>query len=517
MKPRWIIIAFVVFLLSHVHVNALDRTGFDELTRIMDSGLVIEADIFAPKTWENAAKAFQRAQRAVERNKDQSTVDKAVTKAREYAENAIKATEVAKLSLKDYLPPRDKAKKAQAPVLVTELYDKAERQFLKATRKVESGDVKGALKEADKAAPLFDEAELEAIRVDILGTADKLIEKALADDAAKFAPSTLDKARSARERANEILAKDRYNRSEAIKEARLSEYEARHASNIALSVRSLKRNDQAWEKLMLLYEIQMNRIGEAAGLEFLPFDNGPLDAANILIENLNSLQSENQQLKNERAALVTAVASQLQHTLTQLGQQDADEDLISLAEAVDRRVSDLLIDMNNLVQQVQASRSQLAELSQAHEVASSELATRLEREEKFKKAKSILNPSEGEVLFNASNDIVLRLSGLSFDVGKSEIRDEHIPILEKVKKVIELFPDAQLVVEGHTDASGDPSTNLRLSEKRAFAVMQYLRQSLLIPSDKIQSIGYGADKPIASNQTPDGRAKNRRIDILVMQ
>ncbi|MFQ6009374.1 MAG: hypothetical protein ACE5K8_10550, partial [Candidatus Zixiibacteriota bacterium] len=318
MKPRWIIIAFVVFLLSHVHVNALDRTGFDELTRIMDSGLVIEADIFAPKTWENAAKAFQRAQRAVERNKDQSTVDKAVTKAREYAENAIKATEVAKLSLKDYLPPRDKAKKAQAPVLVTELYDKAERQFLKATRKVESGDVKGALKEADKAAPLFDEAELEAIRVDILGTADKLIEKALADDAAKFAPSTLDKARSARERANEILAKDRYNRSEAIKEARLSEYEARHASNIALSVRSLKRNDQAWEKLMLLYEIQMNRIGEAAGLEFLPFDNGPLDAANILIENLNSLQSENQQLKNERAALVTAVASQLRHTLTQL-------------------------------------------------------------------------------------------------------------------------------------------------------------------------------------------------------
>jgi OOP family OmpA-OmpF porin len=73
------------------------------------------------------------------------------------------------------------------------------------------------------------------------------------------------------------------------------------------------------------------------------------------------------------------------------------------------------------------------------------------------------------------------------------------------------------MVEGHTDASGVQSDNMALSEKRAFAVMQYLRQSLLIPADKIKSIGYGADRPVASNQTKDGRAKNRRIDIIVMQ
>jgi chemotaxis protein MotB len=47
--------------------------------------------------------------------------------------------------------------------------------------------------------------------------------------------------------------------------------------------------------------------------------------------------------------------------------------------------------------------------------------------------------------------------------------------------------------------------------------MQYLRQSLLIPADKIRSIGYGSDRPVASNKTPDGRAKNRRIDIMIMQ
>ncbi len=121
------------------------------------------------------------------------------------------------------------------------------------------------------------------------------------------------------------------------------------------------------------------------------------------------------------------------------------------------------------------------------------------------------------MLFNSSNDVVLRLSGLSFDVGKSDIQDEHVALLEKVKQTIELFPGSLLVIEGHTDASGEAAANVTLSEKRAFAVMQYLRQSLLIPANQIQSMGYGADRPVASNQTTDGRAKNRRIDVIIMQ
>lgn len=512
---RIMVLSLCLFTASRA--ATLDRSGFDDLTRIMDSGLVMEVDVFAPKTWEKTTKSFQKAKESVERGKNQKTVDKGVAEAREYAENAIKATEVAKLSLQEYLAPREKARQAKAPVLVPELYHKAESQFIKATGKVESGDVKGALKEAEKSGPLFNVAELEATRADILGTADRLIEKALADDAGKFALSTLDKARAAREKANEILTKDRYNRTESIEQANRAEYEARHASNIGLSVRSLKRNDQAWEKLMLLYEIQMNRVGDAMGLDYLPFDNGPLAAADTLIGSVNNLKSENERLSKESEALASAITDQLQQLLAHLGEIQTDDDPVKLAQTVNKRVSDFLADKNNLAQQVEAGRAELAELSRAHEETTSELAARREREEKFKTAKSIINPSEGEVLFNASNDIVLRLSGLSFDIGKSEIKDEHVPLVEKVKEIIQMFPDAQLVVEGHTDASGDPSANVLLSEKRAFAVMQYLRQSLLISADRIQSIGYGADRPIASNQTGEGRAKNRRIDILMMQ
>ena len=497
--------------------QAADRTGYDELTHLMDSALVLEADVFAPGTWEKAQKAFEKARIAVETNKKQKSVDKEVAEAREYTENAVKASEVAKLSLQEYLEPRDKAKAAQADKLVPELWGEAEKQFLKATEKVEKGDVKGGLREAEKSVSLFGTAELEGIREAIVGSADQLIAKAVADEAEKYALAALDKARTARQKASVILDSDRYNNAEASAEASRAEYEARHASNIAQSVRSLNRNDQAWEKLMLVYEIQMNRVGQTIGLKTLPFDNGPLAAADTLINYINNLKAGRATATADQAQLADDVSARMHRTLARLGASATGNDPLNLADILDEKVAILMAERDNLAERAAGAQTQLAELSAEHEVVATELSERTKREEKFKKAKRMLNPSEGEVLFNAANDIVLRLSGLSFDIGKSDIKDGHVPLLEKVKTIVEMFPDAQLVVEGHTDASGDPKSNLTLSEKRAYAVMQYFRQTLLIPADKIQAIGYGADKPIASNQTKDGRAKNRRIDVLIMQ
>ena len=106
---------------------------------------------------------------------------------------------------------------------------------------------------------------------------------------------------------------------------------------------------------------------------------------------------------------------------------------------------------------------------------------------------------------------------LSFAAGKSEITEQHKPLLDKVREIITLFGTPKLVVEGHTDDRGDPANNTTLSEKRAYAVMQYLRQTMSIPSDQIRAIGYGSERPIASQSTPEGRAKNRRIDIVILQ
>ncbi|MBD3256994.1 hypothetical protein GF377_01080, partial [candidate division GN15 bacterium] len=408
--------------------QTLSRVEHDELVTVFDSARVQEADIFAPVSYERASRELAEAEEAIDRNKRQSTLDKHVRKAREHIENALKATSLAKVSLNDYLEPRDKARAAKAPTLVPLLWSDAEQQFMKATRKVEEGDVKDALKEAEKAKPLYDTAELEGIRADILGDAKTLIEKAEADEAPKYALATLNKARGALEKGNAILNRDRYNRADAEEQAAIAEYEARHASNIAQSVRSLERNDQAWEKLMLVYEIEMNRVGKALGLEYLRFDDGPIAAADTLIGRIQAIEKENSLLYSENAEVSSGVISELKRVLQTVGEEPVSEDPVRLAEQVGQAMQRVKAEKAAMVEEMQVQQSQMAQLSQEHEEVSEALDTRLERERRFKEAKQLLDPSEGEVLFNAANDIVLRLSGLAFGIGKSDISEDQIPL-----------------------------------------------------------------------------------------
>jgi outer membrane protein OmpA-like peptidoglycan-associated protein len=523
-----IVAAALAGVLPPLCAAAADRTKFDEAGKIMDGGKAAEADVFAPKTWARASERLAAARTLLDQGRGQKEIDRVVAEAREHADNAIKAAEVGKLSLKQYLDPRHKARVAKAPVLVPELYTLAEQKFMEATARVEGGDVKGGLKKAAETAPLFDQAEEAAIRVQVLGPADKLLEKAVADEAVKYAPSTLDAARAARKRGNEALSRDRYDRTESVKEAQRAEYEARHASNIALSVRSLNRNDQAWEKLMLLYEIQMNRIGQAMGWEYLPFDNGPIAAADSVVAFVARLQGETARTRSEKEAasaqltgqmqqLRGGVTQQLQQVLARLSVTSEETDPVKLGQLLDQKVGELLAERAALSDTVKATELKLAELAAAQQTSSAELQVRRAKDERFAQARQTLNPSEGEILLNANGDLVLRLSGLSFDPGKAEIKTQHVPLLQKVESILKLYPDASYVVEGHTDASGEGVANQQLSEKRAFALMQYFRQGLSIPADRIKAIGYGAEKPIAPNTTPEGRAKNRRIDILVLQ
>jgi OmpA-OmpF porin, OOP family len=513
MKGKFIVIGFGVLGVLIGSLSAQQNPRLDKTKAALDSLAKLEAPVFAPKSYAKAEERTTAAELTVKQEKSDKVIDKYLTEAEEYVENAFKATEVAKLTFRDYLAPRNKAREANAPQLVPALYQQAEEQFMKGTAKAEDGNVKDGLKEATAASPLFDTAELEAIRVQILGQADSLINRADAGEAPRYAPATLDKARSARARCDALITKDRYDRASANAEAALAEYEARHASTIAQSVRSLERNDQAWEKLMLIYEVQMDRVGASIGLTRLPFEDGPTPAADTLIGRIKNLSAQS----GDREKTNRELTDKLRSILGKLGADQSSEGPLLLADRVDVAVIGLTADRDRLAGQISDEKSKLTRLEEQHAVVAAELESRTAEEGKFRKAKEMLNPSEGEVLYNAANDLVLRLSGLSFDIGKSDIKDAHVPLLEKVRTVIEMFPESKLTVEGHTDASGDPKGNLQLSEKRAYAVMQYLRQTMLLSADRISAIGYGSEKPVAPNETAEGRAKNRRIDIIIMK
>ena len=110
--------------------------------------------------------------------------------------------------------------------------------------------------------------------------------------------------------------------------------------------------------------------------------------------------------------------------------------------------------------------------------------------------------------------IVLR--GVNFDFDKSEIRPDASVILEEAASILSGKPDVQVRVEGHTDATGPEAYNQGLSERRADSVRTYLVEHGIAEA-QLTSVGFGESNPISTNDTREGRALNRRVELQVLE
>jgi outer membrane protein OmpA-like peptidoglycan-associated protein len=121
------------------------------------------------------------------------------------------------------------------------------------------------------------------------------------------------------------------------------------------------------------------------------------------------------------------------------------------------------------------------------------------------------NPPAPEVQPVAPPGFVL--DGVTFDSGKAVINPESLSRLDVVVEYMTYKKSARIAISGHTDNLGNPKTNKKLSEKRAQACRDYLI-SKGIDGSRIEAAGYGDERPIASNDTPEGQQKNRRIEAI---
>jgi OOP family OmpA-OmpF porin len=102
---------------------------------------------------------------------------------------------------------------------------------------------------------------------------------------------------------------------------------------------------------------------------------------------------------------------------------------------------------------------------------------------------------------------------INFDTGKATIKPESKPIVEQIVQMLKDNPDLEVSVEGHTDNVGSPKSNKTLSDNRAKAVVKAI-VAQGIDTKRLSSVGHGQDKPIADNTTEEGRAKNRRVELV---
>jgi len=106
----------------------------------------------------------------------------------------------------------------------------------------------------------------------------------------------------------------------------------------------------------------------------------------------------------------------------------------------------------------------------------------------------------------------LILKGVHFESGSAALTPDSYAVLDQVVRSLMAYPEVRVEIRGYTDSVGSWEYNLKLSQKRAEAVKQYLVNSGIDPN-RLVAKGYGEADPIASNKTAEGRAQNRRIEF----
>jgi peptidoglycan-associated lipoprotein len=130
------------------------------------------------------------------------------------------------------------------------------------------------------------------------------------------------------------------------------------------------------------------------------------------------------------------------------------------------------------------------------------------------KAQEVEKVAKGKLIYTVtlSNDKV------RFPVNKAEISDEAKALIdEAVAPLVQANRGVYFEIEGHTDNTGDAAYNLKLGEARAMAVRDYIAKKHGIALSRLNIISYGEEKPVAENNTRDGRAQNRRVVIRILE
>lgn len=436
-------------------------------------------DALAPKSFAAALQASQSATKEAERGRASEKIAARVQEGEAALQKARSVAASAQQTLGGVIKTRQDALVAEAPKFAPEAWTKAAERFQQAMRENESGDIPSAQKRAAEAEVLLRDVELLGIKGGILNEARNLIAQADANKVARHAPRTLESAKRHLSEAEQEIQRNRYDVTQPRKLAAQARYDARHATYLAQQIERTvqqEKDDQAGiEALILSWEEPLQRIASDMELD-VRFDEGHQAPMKELGEYAQQQAQEVRRLKQEL--------------------QDRDEQIAGL---------------NNQMKRVE---SKLGGESQERIALQRQVDAQAQLRSNIAAIEASFTPDEARV-YRQGEDVVVSLMGINFPSGRSTIDTSSTGLMRKVQQALARFPGASILIEGHTDANGSDSANLILSQDRADAVKQYLVTQLGADAEKVSSIGYGEARPVATNETAPGRARNRRIDLVI--
>ena len=465
-KQLVLILSFGLFI--SINGQELKDNLFNDVRIRINEAMGQNINLMSPSFFQEAVENLTNAEKDYDEGLSLSKIRSQLSNAQNLLDKAYKTSEVGKVTFLDVLEARNDALSVESNKNVPEMWANAEERLREAGEDLEEGDVNDARESAKSAENLFRASELESIKVSYLVETRKQIEKAEDEDVDDNAPITLSLSRKLVNDCEKELNNNRYDSDFPRSLAKQAQYEINHAFYINNFVNDFNDRDETLENLILSSELELGKVAAALEIE-KNFANGLTPVADNAVGNIRKLKTDNAKLKETVLALD---------------------------------------------QEVKLLQDELSGLSSEN----SELAVNMERlniiKEKYAKVNKMFTTNEAQIL-RKENDIIIRLIGLSFDVGKAIIRAENFSLLTKLKDAMKVFPESKLSIEGYTDSFGGDAQNLILSQKRADAVSDYLLANTNINKAMMESKGFGETNPIANNETKEGRAKNRRIDLVI--
>jgi outer membrane protein OmpA-like peptidoglycan-associated protein len=452
---------------------------FQEADEASEKAKAVQASFFSPTQFQTAVDNYRKADEDFKAGKNMEDIKKKLKMSAVYYLKSAETTKEAQTLFKDCVKARNDAMLVESPALRKALWTEAESVLNQACRQLEDNDPNGGKSKARKAERLYRQAELESIKANYLDATRDLLKQAEDKDVKKRAPETLARSKGLADRAETQLVENRYDTDEARQLAQEAQYEAKHALYLNSTIASLQQKKTSIENVLLDAEKPVRKIADAFDLnaQFDQGSDGPVNAILQKIRDQSQTIASHEQRLQEQSDQLVAFKAQIDKMENQLGAMKTKE--ANLTQAMDK-----------LMEEQKLAR------------------------EKYEKVEKQFSPEEALIL-RSGDQVILRLNSITFPSGRANIEPKYFGLLAKVSEAFKEYPDSRIAVEGHTDSRGSDEDNQKLSTERAEAVREYLLASGGVDAQRITALGYGETKPIASNDTEEGRRKNRRIDIVI--
>ena len=427
-----------------------------------------QLNVLAPTWFAKAESSLGKAKKGLEQGGKLSEVLGVVAEGQTQLQKAEEITKVTRITLADVIKSRDLARQAGAAKLGYD-YTGAEQTFLSLTKAIEKGDLAYAEKRKAGLAETFRGLELRAIKDETLGEVRKLIKQAKNSKVDKIAPQSFEIAQNKLSEADAFITQNPYQKEMMHQKANDALFMSQRLLQIAdqsEKFKNMKPEEMTLWMEKTLYEITAKLA--ATDMRNQPYE---IQVKNIL-GSVDSLQKDRQFMFDKVKTLKSEIETK-NSQITDLEGKTREQQIVKERLAAEKRFNQLFIEVQNL-----------------------------------------FSSDEAEV-YKKGNSLIIRLISIQFPVGKSVVMPDNYPLLSKIQQSIRTFGEPDVIIEGHTDSTGSNELNELLSQERSESVRQYLLANKTLSYDRIVAVGYGSSKPLASNATEEGRAVNRRIDVII--